>query len=79
MLDGFIDGHQFTIEMTMGIEHVYFPTEEIWDRTAPKWACGIWEQARNEASIWCLINSIPFDVDHAAWVEFSPTDLEQGG
>ena len=76
MLDGFIDGHEFTIEMTMGKDHVYFPTEEMWNRAAPPWACGLWEQARDGASEWCLAHSIPFDVDQTAWVEFKPARPE---
>lgn len=70
LLDGFYEGHHFTVEMTMGVSHVYFPTEETWNGTAPEWARGLWKQARDDAETWSLANSVLFNVDPAAWVDF---------
>lgn len=70
MLDGFYGEHQFTVELTMGVYHVYFPTEATWNRTAPDWARGLWKQARDEAEAWSLAQPYPFDVDSTAWVDF---------
>ena len=44
-LDGFVDGHRFTVEITMGSLHVYFPSERIWESNAPAWAKGMWPAA----------------------------------
>lgn len=70
MLDGFYGPHQFTVEMTLGELHVFFPTEERWNRTAPAWAQGLWKKARDGAEAWGKAKSIPFSVDPGAWVDF---------
>jgi hypothetical protein len=44
MLDGFYGPHRFTIEMTMGKLNVYFPTEDRWNRTAPRLGSGTVEK-----------------------------------
>jgi hypothetical protein len=72
MFDGFVGDNRFTVEMTMGHLHVYFPTESTWNRTAAIWAEGLWQQARDGAEAWCLSNSVPFTIDDQAWVEFHP-------
>lgn len=69
-LDGFVDGHRFTLEITMGSLHVYFPSEETWERSAPDWAKGMWPDASEAAARWATNNSIPFEVDERAWVSF---------
>lgn len=70
MFDGFVGNNKFTVEMTMGTDHVYFPTERTWESNAPDWAKGLWSSARDEAVAWCEKNSVPFDIDQAAWVDF---------
>ncbi len=80
MFDGFLGDHRFTIEITMGVLHVYFPTEETWERSAPPWAQSMWACARDSAIQWADDNSIPFDIDHAAWVEFEENqEVQQAG
>ena len=70
MLDGFVGTHRFTVELTMGVLHVYFPTENTWNANAPEWALGLWTSARDQTMAWCQSKSIPFDIDSTAWVEF---------
>lgn len=41
LLDGFYGEHRFTVQRPIGIPHVYFPTEETWERSGPAWARGI--------------------------------------
>lgn len=69
--DGYYESHRFTVEMTMGVNHVYFPMQETWDHKAPAWAQGLWRQAHDDAVAWCLQNSIPFTADAHAWVDFN--------
>ena len=71
MLDGIYGDHRFTVEITMGIIHVYFPTEETWERDAPAWAQGLWPQAKEDAQQWCAGNNTPFEVNPTAWVQFA--------
>ena len=70
MLDGLAGDQGFTVEMTMGTTHVYFPTEATWQLTAPNWAVGLWQQARDGAESWCASNSVAFTIDDSAWVDF---------
>lgn len=61
LLIGTIDSKHFTIELTMGVLTVYFPTAAKWEASAPAWAKGKWEQVRVDLAAWCEEN---------AWVEF---------
>jgi hypothetical protein len=70
MLDGFIEGRRFTLEITMGRLHVFWPREEVWEKSAPIWAKGRWKEAKESAIEWCESQKIPFDEDISAWVEF---------
>jgi hypothetical protein len=47
-------------EMTMGVDHVYFPSQVKWDKDAPEWAKPLWEEYMNECIKWCNNNSVPF-------------------
>jgi len=78
ILDGFVEHHHFSVEITMGDLHVYFPTEEAWNATAPEWAKDLWPEARDGAEEWSRKNAIPFEVDQAAWVDFDTQQAEQG-
>jgi hypothetical protein len=69
-LIGTIDGKQFTIELTMGVLTVYFPTAAKWEASAPIWAKGRWEQVKSELTDWCEKEKIPFVIEENAWVEF---------
>ncbi|WP_395746201.1 hypothetical protein [Prosthecobacter sp.] len=73
MFDGHVGKNRFTVEMTMGRGHVYFPTENTWNHCAPFWAEGLWQQAKEGAEAWCLSNSVAFHVEETAWVEFHPS------
>jgi hypothetical protein len=75
-LVGCIGGNYFHVEITMGVLHVYFPTEETWIASAPSWASGKWKAAKESAEIWCGAQNIPFTVDNAAWVAFPGTKEE---
>lgn len=69
-LDGFVDGHRFTVEITMGSLHVYFPSEEIWEKNAPEWAKGMWQEASDATARWAAGQSIPFEIADNTWVSF---------
>ncbi len=70
LLIGSMDGKQFTIELTMGVLTVYFPTAPKWQACAPAWAKGKWEQVREELTVWCQKEKIPLVIEDNAWVEF---------
>lgn len=70
LLIGTIDGRQFTIELTMGVLSVYFPTKAKWDVSAPAWAKMSWEQVRADLAVWCGKQEIPLVIEENAWVEF---------
>ena len=70
LLVGTMDGKQFTIELTMGILTVYFPTAAKWESSAPNWAKGLWERVRISLSSWCEEQKIPLVIEDNAWVEF---------
>ena len=76
MLDGKLGEKKFTVELSMGRLHTYFPTQEIWKREAPEWAAGLWDTAQEQARIWCEENKIPFDIDEHTWVEFSDVTVD---
>lgn len=63
--------HEFTVEMTMGKAHVFFPEESIWEENPPPWAIGVWSEAKNAAMEWAESQGIPFTIDKAAWVYFN--------
>ena len=46
-------------EMTMGVDHVYFPTKELWEKQAPEWAKALWETYYIECTRWCAQHRIP--------------------
>lgn len=62
--------YYFSVELTMGILHVYFPEESTWANNAPDWAVGKWSEARDVAKEWADSQNIPFTIDKAAWVDF---------
>ena len=47
-------------EMTMGVDHVYFPSKYLWEKDAPEWARPMWEEYMNECMRWCHNNRVPF-------------------
>ncbi|MGB4772668.1 MAG: hypothetical protein WBP58_14470 [Chitinophagaceae bacterium] len=51
---------KLVFEMTMGIDHVYFPSQVLWEKNAPEWAKPMWEEYMNACIRWCNNNSIPF-------------------
>jgi len=69
-LVGTCDYHQFTVEMTMGKLHVFFPLESQWEAKAPDWAKGKWSEAKEQAETWAKSQGVPFETDQQAWVEF---------
>ena len=71
LLVGLIGNHSFSVEMTMGTLHVYFPTEEKWNESAPQWAIGQYGIAREEVINWCSKEEIPVTFESHAWVDFT--------
>lgn len=71
LLIGRMDGHRFTIEMTMGVAKVFLPSEKTWNATAPDWARNQWPRVHSDLKLWCRQQSIPLVVEDTAWVEFS--------
>jgi hypothetical protein len=65
-----MDGRTFTVEITMGILTVYFPTKAKWEATAPNWAKQQWERVQEDLSAWCLKQEIPLAIVDDAWVVF---------
>ncbi len=59
----------FIIEMTMGVDGIYFPTENKWKTEAPNWTLIYWDSIRAQLSSWCEKNKIPLYVDESAWVQ----------
>ena len=70
LLIGTIDDQEFTIEFTMGLLMIYFPTAGKWETSAPAWAKGKWEQVRTELTVWCEKEKVPLVIEENAWVEF---------
>jgi len=70
LLIGSMDGNEFTIELTMGVSTVYFPTLEKWESLAPDWAKQQWERVRADLADWCGQQKIPLVIEAHAWVEF---------
>lgn len=62
--------HKFTCEMTMGVIHIYFPTEEVWNRDAPNWAQGIYPEAQKAMVEWAEKNKTPYTIESNAWINF---------
>jgi len=71
MLIGSMDGREFTIELTMGVLTVYFPTLAKWEASAPDSARHQWARVRADLSAWCEKHKIPLVIDDQSWVEFS--------
>jgi hypothetical protein len=69
-LVGTMDGKSFTIEMTMGVLTVYFPTVAKWETSAPNWARKEWERVRVDLADWCEHQKIPLVIEDDAWVSF---------
>ena len=77
MLDGRVGSHRFTVELSMGQLHVYFPSQEKWEAEAPKWAKGLWETAKLQAENWSRENKIPFSIDPYTWIDFSSEEQKE--
>ena len=65
-----MDGHQFIVELTMGVLTVYFPTKERWQASAPEWAKGHWDRVHEDLSAWCEGQGWPLKIEENAWVQF---------
>ncbi len=49
-------------ELTMGKNHVYFPSESTWISSVPQWAKDKWQVFFDACTRWCSGNSIPISV-----------------
>lgn len=77
LLVGSMDGKEFTIELTMGVLTVYFPTNEKWEASAPDWAKHQWERVRADLAIWCGQQKIPLVIENHAWIEFKSESTDK--
>jgi hypothetical protein len=60
-------------ELTMGQNHVYFPSESKWIVSVPPWATDKWKLFFEECKMWCSGNGIPISiVDNALVYEEKP-------
>jgi len=55
-------------ELMMGTLHVYFPGEQRWLDSVPKWAKEKWEIYKQACKDWCVNNHIPFSIADNALV-----------
>ena len=53
------DEGTLVFEMTMGVNHVYFPDENKWGSAAPVWAKGKWAMYAQACKNWCTNNNVP--------------------
>jgi hypothetical protein len=58
-----------TVEMTMGIPQVYFPSEARWRRDAPAGLADHWEVMAAACQRWCAQQKLPLTIDDNAWME----------
>lgn len=70
LLECTMDGHKFTVEITMGTLAVYFPTQSKWESQAPEWAKNCWYRVKDDLSDWCKQQRIPMNIQEDAWVDF---------
>jgi hypothetical protein len=56
------------LEMPMGVESVYLPTEAAWRDRAPGWAREHWQEIHTQLQEWCTRNKIPLYVEDTAQV-----------
>lgn len=59
---------ELLLEMMTHEPHVYFPTDEAWDRQAPPWVKNRRAELLAELEQWCVAEGIPLTVDEKAWV-----------
>jgi hypothetical protein len=71
-LVGTLDGKTFVVELTMGVLHVFFPTEEKWRAQVPAWAQDQWPLVKDSLTTWCRQQQIPLTIEPSAWVQFDP-------
>jgi len=55
-------------ELTMGKDHVYFPSHIKWMDSAPEWAKDKWKEYFDGCSKWCSANNIPISVVENGWM-----------
>ncbi len=49
-------------ELTMGKNHVYFPSESTWINSVPHWAKEKWKIFQKACTEWCSRNCIPISI-----------------
>ncbi|WP_430899292.1 MULTISPECIES: hypothetical protein [unclassified Paraflavitalea] len=53
---------KLVFEFTMGVEHVYFPSKELWEKQAPDWAKDKWEEYMKACTNWSESNRYPMSI-----------------
>ena len=56
------DEGALVFEFTMGVHHVYFPSESAWLNSAPHWAKQKWKTYFKACDKWCEDNNIPITI-----------------
>jgi len=49
-------------EFTMGENHVYFPSKELWINNCPDWAKDKWETYYDACNRWCKSKHNPISI-----------------
>lgn len=62
---------EFSVELTMGVLHVYFPDEARWQKDVPVQFRDKWRSVVAALEAWCAQQKIPLSVQNDAWVEFA--------
>lgn len=59
----------FTVEITMGVLHVYFPDEAKWKKDLLGHLHDKWSEVVQELGRWCEKEKIPLSLVPDAWIE----------
>ena len=65
-----VPGGKFVIGAPMGVLSVDLPDEPTWERSAPQWAKGRWDEVRSALQEWCAKDKIPLYITEGAWIAF---------
>jgi hypothetical protein len=60
---------RLVFELTMGVEHVYFPTRQAWDRQVPDRVKHRYDEVLADIEAWCRKSKTPLTVEPHARVE----------
>ena len=61
-------GGSFVLEMPMGVNSAYLPTQKAWETRAPEWSKDLWPLLKIELEDWCIRNKAELHIDETATV-----------